>query len=60
MHLDVALERTLLGSKLNIMTDVTLLREEVEPGQSRLVQFGGHHTNQACYKSGIMSPEYPE
>jgi len=20
----------------------------------------GHHTNQACYKSGIMSPEYTE
>jgi hypothetical protein len=21
-------------------------------------EFPGHHTNQACYKSGIMSPEY--
>jgi len=21
-------------------------------------EFQGHHTNQACYKSGIMSPEY--
>lgn len=23
-------------------------------------EFQGHHTNQACYKSGIMSPEYPK
>ncbi|MCD6390416.1 MAG: hypothetical protein J7L92_00215, partial [Dehalococcoidia bacterium] len=21
-------------------------------------EFRGHHANQACYKSGIMSPEY--
>jgi len=21
-------------------------------------EFQGHHTNQACYKSGIMSPGY--
>ena len=30
----------------------------IEPSQPRLVQSQGHHTNQACYKSGIMSPEY--
>jgi hypothetical protein len=23
------------------------------------LEIQGHHTNQACYKSGIMSPEYP-
>ena len=23
-------------------------------------EFQGHHTNQACYKSGAISPEYPE
>jgi hypothetical protein len=22
-------------------------------------EFQGHHTGQACYKSGIMPPEYP-
>jgi len=24
------------------------------------IAFQGHHTNQAYYRSGIMSPEYPE
>ena len=24
------------------------------------LQFQGHHTNQAYYKSGIMPPKYPE
>jgi len=23
-----------------------------------IMKFKGHHTNQACYKSGIISPEY--
>jgi len=33
---------------------------EVEPSQPRLVQFQGHHANQAYYKSGIMPTEYGE
>jgi hypothetical protein len=24
-----------------------------------MCKFQGHHTDQACYESGIMSPEYP-
>jgi len=31
---------------------------EVKPSQPQLVQFKGHHANQACYKSGIIFPEY--
>ena len=30
----------------------------IKPSQPRLVQFQGHHLNQAHYKSGIISPEY--
>ncbi|TEU16388.1 MAG: DUF1330 domain-containing protein [Dehalococcoidia bacterium] len=28
------------------------------PQAIAILEFQGHHTNQACYKSGIMSPEY--
>ena len=28
------------------------------PSRDRILQFQGHHTNQAYYKSGIIFPEY--